>query len=166
MVAHVNKLIDIFKVNENVNNVDRQKMLNRYMIFTEYLYKGGLTLYFLSCGTYFVNPIFMYMKYNEITPIVYAYLPGIDENTGFGFIVLTIFHINTLVLGTLGSACSDFSFTMIIVNVPILANIIADNITELNKILMQKMPKRVIIRAKLLNIFLQHLETRTQVLLN
>lgn len=160
VVGLLEKLINIFKVNENVKKHDRQEMLNRHIIFTEYLFKLGTATYALSMTIYFVYPIYRYVNYDEIIPLIMTFLPGIDENSHVGYICITVFHLHLIILGILGSACSDFTFTMIIVNVPILGHIIGDNIKELNEILMEKSPKPIFIKAKLQNILLQHLEIK------
>lgn len=158
IVGLVNKLIDIFKVNTTVMAHDRQAMLERYLIFTEYMFKVGLFLYAFASFGYFIYPIYSYVKFNKIVPILPSYLPFVDEDKTIGFTILTIFHLNVIVYGFLGSSCSDFSFTMVIVNVPILSKITCDNIIELNEILKEMRPNVVMIRAKLRNIILQHQE--------
>lgn len=158
IVGLVNKLIGIFRVNSKVITHGRQEMLDRYLTYTEYLFKVGIALYFFASTGYFVYPFYRYKVYNEIIPILPNYLPYVDENTNTGFIILTIFHLNLIVLGALGTACSDLSFTMVIVNVPVLGNIFTDNIKDLNDILKEKRPNLPMMKARLLNIFLQHRE--------
>lgn len=158
IVSLINRLIDIYKVNSNVVVYDRQQMLEQYVTFTEYLFKIGFSFYALSTMGYFLFPLYFYKTRNEINPLVPSYLPGVDENTKIGFIILFIFHLNIIAFGFIGSSCTDFNFTMIIVNVPVLANIIGDNIKELNYMLREQQPKRVMIKAKFRNMLLQHQE--------
>lgn len=159
IVGLVDKLVDIYKVNSKVTAHNRQEMLERYLTFTEYLFKIGLFLYIMATSGYFIYPFYRYVKFNEIIPIIPMFLPFVNEDSTIGFSILTFFHLNAILYGLLGCACSDFSFTMIIVNVPIFSNIIGDNITELNEMLKQKRPDPVLIKAKLRNILLQHQET-------
>lgn len=158
VVDLVDKLVDIFRVNGNVTAHNRQEILDRYLIFTEYLFKVGINFYFLASFGYFIYPIYKYKKYNEIIPILPCYLPFVDENTSTGFTILTTYHLNVIILGALGTACSDFSFTMVIVNVPVLGKIFGDNIIDLNDISKQTKPNLLMQKTRLLNIFLQHRE--------
>lgn len=158
IVELVNKLVDIYRVNSEVNNYGRQEMLDRYLMITAYLFKVGLTLYTLATFGYFINPLYQYIVNNEMIPFIFSYFPFVDETTTTGFTIITILHLQQLIEGLLGTACTDFSFTMIIVNVPVLSNIFCDGIKDLNALLKDKRPKLVMIKVRLLNTILQHRE--------
>lgn len=158
VVGLINKLVEVFKMNAKVTVNGRQEMLERHLTFTELLFKGGVFFYTISTFGYFLYPLYHYHTFNEVIPLVPSYLPGVDENTQTGFIILTIFHLFIIIFGLFGSACIDFNFMMIIVNVPVLANILKDNISEQNEMLIKKKTMPVMIKAKLRNIFLLHRE--------
>lgn len=157
IVGLVDKLVNIFEVNSKIRIHGRQEMLKRFLIFTEYLFKVGIVLYIIATSGYFLYPIYYYVTFHKIVPLLPSYLPFVDEDTIIGLIILIIFDLNVIIYGLLGSACSDFSFTMVIVNVPILGKIMGDNIIELNDLLENRTDNRII-KAKFKNILLQHLE--------
>lgn len=146
-------------MNSKVLAHDRQEMLDRYSFITEYLFKGGLLTYIIASLGFFIYPIYQYVVYTEVTPVLFMFLPFIDEKTHTGFIILLFFHLNVIILGVLGTACADLSFTMIIVNVPVLNNIFGDSIDDLNEALKEKRLNHRFIGARLFNIVLQNRET-------
>lgn len=90
--------------------------------------------------------------------IVDLYLPGIDETTKTGYVIHFVFHIILNSCAFMGSTCSDFCFTMIITNVPLMANILNENIDELNEIIRDKNQDRFNAKMKFRNILLIHKE--------
>lgn len=158
IVELVDKLVDIFRINSKVSAHGRQVMLDRFLKYTEYLFKMALSLYVLASGGYFIYPFYRYKTADEMVPVMLSFLPFIDENTTSGYVILFVFHVNLIILGTLGTACSDLSFTMVIVNVPVLGNIFGDNIEDLNETLRDEHQNLRFIKARLMNILLQHRE--------
>lgn len=113
VVNLVNKLVDIFKVNSDVKAYGRQEMLERYLTFTEYLFKIGLPLYLISTTGYFIYPAYRYIYFHEIIPVLPTYLPFVDFNSYAGLMAHLIAHLHFIILAVLGSCCSDLSFTMV-----------------------------------------------------
>lgn len=69
-----------------------------------------------------------------------------------------VFHIILTTFEFIGSCCSDFCFTMIITNVPLMANILSENIDELIEIVRAKTQDRLHANMKFRNISLIHKE--------
>lgn len=86
------------------------------------------------------------------------YLPGVDETTTAGYVAHVIFHILGLTSGFLASCGSDFLITMQIINVPLMANIMRENILELNEIIRDEKHDHFHAKMKLRNILLIHKE--------
>lgn len=63
-----------------------------------------------------------------------------------------------MIAALLASACSDFIFTLITTNVPVFADILGDNVTELNEILATRKPDMLLLKAKLRNILIMYQE--------
>lgn len=82
----------------------------------------------------------------------------IDETTRNGFIALGITHLVFITLTVAGSACTDFMFFMIVVNIPVLSTIFVDNVEELNEILREETIDVLLAKSKLKNILLMHKE--------
>lgn len=158
MVDLVDKLVDIFKSNEKNLSYKRQKLIQQFITITEYIFKIGMTLYILSTSFYAVYPTYKYVYFNEIVPLITLYVPFLDENTITGFAYLTIYHLTIIISALMASACADFIFPMIAVNVLLMGNIIDDDIQTLNELLASDRPDPVMIKIRLKNIFLQHQE--------
>lgn len=85
-------------------------------------------------------------------------MPLIDENTKHGFIALGVIHLIFLVLTIIATACTDFMFVMLVVNIPVLSTIFSDHVRELNDMLREENVNESVARAKLKNILLMHQE--------
>lgn len=158
IVGLMDKLIEIFAANAKSSSRSRSILINKFALITEIVFKAGCAVYVLAGGFYFLNPIYSYYWRNEIAPLIPLYFPLINENTTGGLILLTAIHTVYLVLAIIGSACTDFMFVMIIVNMPVLSNIFGDNIRELNANLREELVDQVLVKAKFKNILLLHRE--------
>lgn len=158
VLVDMDKIIDIYEVNSKNASTKRAKLIQKYAIITELVLKGGFVLYCLGGGIYLLNPFYSYFWQNRVIPLLPVYMPFVDENTKTGFITLSALHISLIILTILGSACVDFMFIMLIVNMPVLSTICGDNVRELNDILNGKKVNLTLANAKLKNIFLIHSE--------
>lgn len=158
VVDLMNKLVDIYTANSKTTSRNRSIVIQKFATITKIVIKGGLTLYVLAGCFYLLNPLYSYHWRNEIVPLVPLYMPFIDENTTIGFTILTSIHLVFLALAVIGSACTDFMFVMIIVNMPLLSSIFSDNIGELNAILREETVDESLVKTKFKNILLLHRE--------
>lgn len=158
IVGMMDKLIEIFAANAKSNSRSRSILINKYALITEIVLIVGCTVYAFAGAFYFLNPIYSYYWRNEIVPLIPIYFPFINENTTGGFILLTSMHVVYVTMAVIASACTDFMFTMIIVNMPVMSNIFSDNIRELNASLREELVDQVFTKAKFKNILLLHRE--------
>lgn len=150
------KVVDIYKQNSSTKAYKRYRMCLRFTLYTEYIFKCGMVLYSLSLLTYYLYPLYVFVTEKKLIPIVDLYLPGVDETTNVGYVTLAIFHIILTSCAFMGSTSSDFLFTMLISNVPLMANILSENIDELNEIVGAEKHDRYLAKMKLRNIILIH----------
>lgn len=158
VVEVMDKITAIYAANSKSTSRDRLKLINLFSTITEVVIKGGLALYFMVGIFYMINAIYSYYAKHVIIPLVPVYMIFVDETTKQGFIALGITHIAFIILTVIGSACTDFMFVMIIVNMPVLSTIFVDNVKELNEILKEKTVDVPLAKAKLKNILLMHKE--------
>lgn len=158
VVDVMDKITNIYVANSKSSSRKRLRLLKLFTIITKVVIKVGAAIYCLAGAFYMINPIYSYFVKHEIIPLIPLYMFFIDETTRNGFTLLTIIHITFMVLTVAGSACSDFMFVMIIVNIPLLSTIFVDNIQELNKILREETVNVPLAKAKLKNILLMHIE--------
>lgn len=154
----INYLNDVYKVNMSSKDKQRLAHFDSYSHYTEMVFKCGTFLYFLSVLSYFLNPIYMYWFEQEIVPLLPTYFPGIDEHSLNGFIILSCYHLTLLVLAFIATSASDFLFTMLIVNTPIMAILIGLEVEQLNEQLKQRSTHMTMVKSKLRNILLMHRE--------
>lgn len=154
----INYLNDIYKVNVASKDKKRSAYFDNFSFYMEIVFKCGTITYFLSAFSYFVNPIYMYWSEGEIVTLLPTYFPGVDEKTVNGFIILTGYHLTLIILALIASTASDFLFTMLIVNTPIMAVLIEMEVEELNTILIEKPNDSAMVKFKLRNIFMMHRE--------
>lgn len=148
VIEIIDQFIDYYKMNAKHKSPKRQQLLQTHAFFTEVLQKGGLFLYFFAGLFYFVEPTYMFLFRNKIIPVFPVFFPYVDETTSSGYIILTMIHIVYLVTAVLGSAVTDFTFIMIIVNIPVLSNIFTDEVNELNKSLEDKEEEVDVLQVK------------------
>lgn len=156
LLGLINYLDGVYKVNTSSKDKKRLAYFTSYSNYTEIVFKCGTFMYFLSVLSYFLNPMYMYLFHGEIVTLLPTYSPGIDEKTVNGFIVLTCYHIIVLVLAFIASTASDFLFTMLIINTPILAILFGLEVEKLNEILVDTPNDSAMIKFKLRNILLMH----------
>lgn len=154
----MDNLIRIFSVNSKNASRDRMMLMRKYAFITELVLKGGFLTYTLAAAFYPIYPIYAYYWNNELIPMIPLFFPFIDEDTKSGFITITSIHFIFVILALISSACTDFMFAMIIVNIPVLSNIFFDNVRELNEILRKEKVDMVLAKAKFKNILLLHRE--------
>lgn len=154
----MDKITAIYAANSKSTSRDRLKLIRLFSIITEVVIKGGLVTYCLAGAFYMINAIYSYYVKHEIIPLVPVYMIFIDETTKNGFIALACVHLAFISLTIVGTACTDFMFVMIIVNMPVLSTIFVDNVRELSEILKESTVNVLLAKAKLRNILLMHKE--------
>lgn len=154
----INYVHDIYKINAATKCRQRAELFDRFAFYTEIIFKVGFLLYAVSMLSYFVYPFYMYLFKGEVVALIPTYAPGINEKSFSGFITLTCYHLLLMALAVIAVAACDLLFTMLIANVPVMANLIAMEVQELNEILTSKRVDELRVKFKLRNIFLMRRE--------
>lgn len=55
------------------------RMCQRFVFYTEYIFKIGMVLYSFSVSTYYVYPLFVYVMEKKWVMLMYLFLPRVDE---------------------------------------------------------------------------------------
>lgn len=154
----INYLYEIYKTNAATNCGRRASLFNRFAFYTEIVFMCGILLYFLSMVSYFLYPIYMYLFDGEIVTLIPTYFPGINEKSYSGFIILSCYQILLIFLAFIAASACDFLFTMLIVNVPVMAILIEMEVEQLNDILTSQKVDEPLAKSKFRNILLMHRE--------
>lgn len=154
----INGLLAIFKANQIYPSYERLRLLQRYIILTEYVFKYGIVVYALAMIAYIIRPLAIYLFTREIVVILPMALPFVDDQTMSGYVILLIFHASSVVFSGIGSICIDYAFAMIIMNVHALPNLFDVSVKELNVEMNEKTTDVTVIKAHFRNILLQRRE--------
>lgn len=144
---------EIYKLNAKTNDSDR------FAFYTECIFKCGFALNLSSILSYFVYPLYMYFFQGSIITLLPTYIPGIDENTITGYVIISFYHIMLLSVALVAASACDFLFTMIITNTPVMAELIAMEVQKLNELLTSEKVDVPLAKATFKNILLMHRET-------
>lgn len=154
----INYLHGIYKVNAVTNCQRRASLFNRFALYTEIVFYGCVFLYCLTAIGYLVYPIYMYVYESEIVAILPTYLPGINEKTPSGFIILTCYQLTLLIATVIGAGACDIMFTMLIANTPVMAKLIKAEVELLNDALSSEKVDKLLVRSRFRNMLLMHRE--------
>lgn len=103
-------------------------------------------------------PIYMYFIEHQKVPVLVLYIPGIDENTEFGFWMLNSLNFMMMILGSFGMSATDIFYALMLCNIPIMARLIEDEINELNEIIEENITSTPVWKSKFRNILMMHRE--------
>lgn len=151
-----NFIRNMYKIHITTESPERVEYFKKCTLYTEYLFKGMTILYILSSFSFFIYPLYMYFFENEIVPILPIYLPGIDENTRNGFIILTTFQGSAffmVLFGLLG-----FIIVIFVSSPLIFAKIIWFEVQQIHCDLKEDEPP-IVIKYRFRNILLLHQQT-------
>lgn len=154
----VQRLVEIYKQNSYTNDVKRKNMIERFVFYTEYIFKVGVSAYTLCALILLLVPIYIYFVDGGRIVLFNFFFPGTDETTFLGCVINFVLQVLELFFGLVGSAGSDFFFAMLIINVPVMSNILKDNFYEMNEILKEKKIDKLKVHGKFLNIILIYRE--------
>lgn len=115
---------DIYKEHITTESVERAEYFRKFALFTEYFFKFLVLMYFSLIFVVLTYPGFMYFTQHELVPIMPLYIPGIDENTIIGYIIITIYHLTMITLASVGIAATDFFLAIVIISSLIFAKLI------------------------------------------
>lgn len=154
----VNYLLEIYKKNIKTVEQSRLDLFAKRSKFTDLALKFGVCVYCSSALNYFAYPLYMYVYENKIVTILPALIPGVDEQTLNGFFITLVYHIVLILLGLLGSLASDFMFTMLTINAPIMSHLFEYEVELLNDVLSGKKSELKNAKHVLRNILLMNRE--------
>lgn len=136
----------------------RQRLFQKFATYNFYVVFIGIILYALSAIAYLVYPFIMYYLERKFVPLLTIFVPGVDEKTIDGYITLSCIHIIILLVASLGLAGVDLFYAILLVNIPVMSNLVKIECTDLNALLKEKPKLDYLWKQKFKNILLMHLE--------
>lgn len=127
-------LSKIYKSNgsESSNYRILLKWSQRSLWFVKY----GIIPVAAATGTFMIYPILMYFVFGENKALmVPMLLPGIDETSHMGYLVLLVYHMASLFLCLFGQCNTDFMLVLFVMHMWPISEIFANTFNELNEAL-------------------------------
>lgn len=147
----------LYEVHITTESSERLQYFRTFARVTEYIFMFIAFFYVSTVMSILCMPIFVYFTQHEVTPIMPLYIPGIDEKTTIGYIILAIYHLHLNFLSLVGVFATDYFLIVVIVSSLIFAKLITLEIQQIHCELDEKCSTRTI-RIRFRNILLMHRE--------
>lgn len=133
-------------------------MLNKTGFLIEATFKFFFVLYICADVLIVIYPIYEYYFADNLITFLPYMIPGIDPQTFNGYIATMIFQFTGIVLAYFSLIVSDSYFCMIILNMPLMKNLIEIEVNQINDLLGKH--SALAIKFKLRNIVLMYKEMK------
>lgn len=158
----INSLEFLFKDNIITKAIEHLKFLRIASIMCDAITKIITGLYVVFILLFFFGyPLISYFVYEEIQPIVPVYIPGIDESSTAGFIIMTTFHVIFVTFGGISFAAIDCVCVIIILGAVIYGFLIKLDANALNDELRNNGGDRISVKVRFRNILMMQREMAT-----
>lgn len=151
-------ILYLFKIHIKTKSDFRLALFERFALYNELIFKNGVVIYTGAAASFFPYPAYMYFFENEKVPLLSMYIPGIDETTFTGHMILIMLQVPLLIMAIVGLTSCDIMYAMLIINIPILARIIEDEVNQLNELLGKESFRTHVLRFRFRNLLLVHRE--------
>lgn len=148
----------LFQLHINTKSKERLELFKRFGFYNVSLVKVVLVLYTGAVASFIPYPLYMYYFKNQLVPFILLSVPGIDENTVSGYVILMIIQASLLVLAVVGLAVCDILVAIITINIPIFSRLIEDETNKLNETLEEGREDVRVMKAELRNLLMMHQE--------
>lgn len=114
----------------------------------------------MATGGFVIYPIVMYLVFGEKKALmVPMLLPGIDETSDQGYLVLLVYHFASLALCLFGQCNTDFMLVLLVMHMWPISEVFARTLSDLNEALeRQKTQNSRVLSHHFRNICIMHKE--------
>lgn len=137
---------------------ERKKIMDIFATVTEYFFYFNFVEYMVVGLFHLVLPIVIYFVQEQLIFIIPVRIPGIDETSSRGQCIHWVFHAIWVGFGVFGLAICDFFYATPIIHSLLIAEIIHDEMDQLNKYLIQPKVNIFAAKGKFRNILMMHRE--------
>lgn len=152
----LNFIQKLYNVHANARSRARTEYIQKCAIFTEFLFKFILVVVLLALLVYFLYPLYVYVTKNKLIPLGPLYLPGIDETTTTGYLILFMFHCALIYVALVGFSAFELLMEIIVISSLIFGKLIAIDTELISNDLIDERRRDAIHRLS--NLFLMHQE--------
>lgn len=114
-------------------STNRYKILERFCPIFNLLSKFVMALILSAAGSMLLFPSLLYVYDGSVESMLPIMIPGLDETTRVGYVLLQIVHVVWLACGAFGYIGSDLTFIMLSLYSWPLCYLFIDHLKELNK---------------------------------
>lgn len=123
---------------KNTDESDNKLTLN-FIITRMYMAVKILVItYTFAAIAFFLNPLIHYVVFGEITLMLPAQLPGVNDKTVNGLIILTCFHLIAVNYAFFGSIGTDLGYISILLNAFAITELIGNEFKRLDKMILKR----------------------------
>lgn len=155
MITSIQKL---YEVHTNTEFRTRAKFMHQCAFVTEIVFKLMCSLYIMAIFAFFMLPAVVYVFTGELIPIAPIFIPGIDENTVTGYVLLAVFHTSIFLVADFGFIATEFFLAIVIMSTMMFGKLIAADMQLINDDLEQAEPNILHARLRLKNVLRMHQE--------
>lgn len=152
----LNFIQQLYNIHAKTASPARAEYFRKFAMFTEFLFKFLTFVLLMAVIFFFIVPIYVYATENRLVPLIPLYLPGIDETTNTGYMLLLLLHSTQTVMCVIGFVAFEFLLEIIVINSLIFGKLIALDTEMISNELENGMRHNAIYRLK--NIFIMHQE--------
>lgn len=146
----------MYNIHANTGSHARAEYFRKFAMFTEFLFKFLSFMLLVAVIFFFIVPVYVYVMENKLVPLIPLYMPGIDETTTTGYLLLLLLHSAQILMSVIGFLAFEFLLEIIVINSMIFGKLIALDTELINNDLENGMRHDAIYRLK--NIFMMHQE--------
>lgn len=154
----INCIHKLFNVHKTSKSPERLDFFRKFALFTEIFFKAMTTTYISFIFVFPGYLVYVYLVKGEWVPVLPIYIPGVDESTLTGYMILVAFQIIVVPLATIGLVAVEFLISILIIGSLIFAKLISLDLHQINIDLVEGSSGMLAARARLRNIFLMHQE--------
>lgn len=147
---------DIYTCHSKTKSREISEYFEKFASFTELLFKLMLGGFGISPFAFILYPVYMYFVNDELITIIPLYLPGIDETTVVGFIILNLYLLLISIIGSICLSALEFLMAIIIISSLIFAKIVSSELQQINTDLQDDDCGMLAMIGRFRNIFLMH----------
>lgn len=142
----------------NICNGRNTIVVNTSAAILKKLYYIGVCLYICTGVVFITSPLIVYVLTGTIELIVNIQVPGLNQFTTYGYIMLTIYHSLCAYAATVGAFATDLFFVSMVYHTRTMAELFKNALEDFNTSMAMPAIKPLQRKAALRNILQMHKE--------
>lgn len=145
-------------MNESKPTTRTRSTMNKYATHVYNVTATIFVLYGLCAFIFIAYPVLMFFIFQTVEPCLPIFVPGIDFNTKYGYIITSIYHYVVIFMGLIGLWYCDSIFLNLVFNIMMMSELQTNQLSMINDDLNSNDKNDPTIRMRLSNFFSMHQE--------